>query len=324
MKTAAVLFPGSAGTLEGTYALLETLNGLAKREEISLWVLGRGSLEEKDLKEAACARVVWADDPVLDQGEAEGYLNILTKLWRQQRPELVLFPGGFLGEETAIRMGLELGCSSVTRAEAIVSGEEGIRVRRAAYSMNLKVELELPGAQGVVAMTQGLSGKGDPDASPEIEYLPGPFVCVPPPWLSQVEDEPRQEEGGLRTAKRVVIGGHGMGSRENMECLSRLAELLDGSVGGSRPVIYDGWLPMDRMVGASAAILAPEKCLVFGASGAAAFAVGVEKSRFLAAVNSDPDARIFTLCDLGIVGDCLEVADALARVVTEEGGKSSG
>ena len=323
MKGAAVIFGGIPGAVEKAHGLLETLNGLGL-EEISLWALGREGLEEAALRRTACGRVLWAEDPALDRGEPEGYLPLLLRLCREERPGLVLFPGGLLGEEAAVRLGLELGWPSVTGGEAVTRQGGALRVRRAAYSMNLQVELELPEGVGVVAMAQGLSGREAAGPEPVVERLAGPFSCQPSPCLVQAWEEPRQEEGGLRTAKAVVVGGRGVGSGENMERLCRLAELLGGAAGGSRPVIYDGWLPMDRMVGASAAILAPEKCLVLGASGAAAFAVGVEKSGFLAAVNSDPDARIFSLCDVGVVGDCLEMMDALARAAVEEEGEAHG
>ena len=125
------------------------------------------------------------------------------------------------------------------------------------------------------------------------------------------------EQEGLRSAQVLLAAGRGVGSREGTVLLEELAAAMGGQLGGTRPVVLDGWLPMERMIGASAAMLRPKLCLVMGASGAAPFAVGVEKSDLLVGVNTDPEALLFQYCDVGLVADWKETAQGLLALYQE-------
>jgi len=111
-------------------------------------------------------------------------------------------------------------------------------------------------------------------------------------------------------ARLLLAAGRGMG-REGITKMHRLAELLNGETGVTRAAAQNGWAGMDRIVGQSGRMTKPEVCVAFGASGAAAFLAGVEKSRVLVAVNTDPDAPIFNCADYGVLDDANSVADAL-------------
>jgi len=111
-------------------------------------------------------------------------------------------------------------------------------------------------------------------------------------------------------AKLLLAGGRGMGER-GMQTLRRLASLLGGQAGVTRAAAQNGWDAMDRIVGQSGIIARPESCVIFGASGAAAFMAGIEQSRTIIAVNTDPDAPIFGCADYGVIADAAKTADML-------------
>ena len=142
-------------------------------------------------------------------------------------------------------------------------------------------------------------------ATPQLDWLKD-FSCTP--W----------QEDSLLTAHTVLIAGRGAGS-DGVAKLETLAQRLGGKTGVTRPMVFEGMAPMDYLVGASASILAPRHCVVFGASGSAAFTVGVERSGTLIGVNSDPDAPLFSYCDYAIADDCILILDALLTL-TEQGG----
>ncbi len=320
MRAAVVVFAGTAGAAGRTRALLRACGPLAGRTECQVWVLGRGKLTCEELETLPCEQVLWVDDPALDAPTGETAAEAAGQLCLRQSPQLVVIEDGLAGSEAAVRLGLRLGGTAVAGAVEFRREDGDILVSRMAYSMNLKVWLKAQGSPVVASMLPGPPPQDlEQRAGARVETV---RLALGPGqgWLADIEDEARKEEDSIRTAKLVVAAGRGMGSRENVGTLYPLAELLGGRVGGSRPTVYDGWVPSENMIGASASILSPEKCIVFGASGAAAFAAGIEKSGMLAAVNSDPDAAIFRVCDVGVVGDCTQAARLLAEIIREEGG----
>jgi electron transfer flavoprotein alpha subunit len=107
----------------------------------------------------------------------------------------------------------------------------------------------------------------------------------------------------------LVCGGRGIeGDFASME---KLAELLGGDVGATRPPVDDGYIERDRQIGQTGVICRPKVAICFGISGAFHFIVGVQEADLVIAVNSDPEAPIFDYVDYGIVGDVKQVVPAL-------------
>ena len=115
------------------------------------------------------------------------------------------------------------------------------------------------------------------------------------------------EAVNLEDAKVIVTGGRGIGSEENLGLCKELAEVLGGAVGGTRPVIENGWLPRVQQVGQSGKIVAPELYIACGVSGATQHISGMSGSKYIIAINKDEEAPIFSIADLGIVGDVKKI-----------------
>ena len=116
-------------------------------------------------------------------------------------------------------------------------------------------------------------------------------------------------------ADMVLVAGQGVKSRENIEILERIAHNLGAGLGASRPVVMAAWVDMNRLVGASGSVISPKVCLALGVSGAGMFNAGIERAEFIAAVNTDKDAPIFKIADVGIVDDCMAVLEELEKLI---------
>jgi electron transfer flavoprotein alpha subunit len=121
--------------------------------------------------------------------------------------------------------------------------------------------------------------------------------------------ERHQEESkvNLKAAPIIVAGGYGMGSKENFQLLSDLADVLGGEVAGSRAAVDAGFIDHDRQVGQTGVTVRPKLYIACGISGAIQHRAGMQEANKIIAINNDPEAPIFDVCHYGIVGDAAQV-----------------
>lgn len=117
----------------------------------------------------------------------------------------------------------------------------------------------------------------------------------------------------LETAKIVIGVGKGIKGKENFPIIEELAEILGATIGVTRSVIDNGWRPEYEKIGQTGKIIKPELYLGFGISGAMQHMAGVQQSRHIIMVNSNPNAESFRNSDFGIVADLFEVVPKLIK-----------
>jgi electron transfer flavoprotein alpha subunit len=130
------------------------------------------------------------------------------------------------------------------------------------------------------------------------------------------EHQPGRDQR-IEDAAVVVCGGRGMGSKKKLKKLFDLAELMGAEIGGTRPVVYAGWLGADALIGQAGKNIKPKILISFGISGAIQHTAAINDAGFIIAVNKNPNATMMKMADVAVVADANQFCTALIRGLKE-------
>jgi electron transfer flavoprotein alpha subunit len=263
------------------------------------------------------------DDPRLSEYSAEMYSKVLGDLIEEGKPEIVLLGATSMGRDLAPRLAQRLGTALFTNCLSLEIDEmqRQLLATYPVYGGEYFQTSVCPEARPQMATV--LPGAfrpplADPGRTGEVETIAVDIddLKVRSKVLKVVGEEARPEVP-LDKAKIVVSGGRGMGDAESFALVEELAEVLGGQVGGSRGAVDEGWMDEEKQVGLGGTQIAPDLYVACGIAGAIQHYAGILDSKFVVAINKDPNATIFQVADVGIVGDVHEVLPALIKELRE-------
>ncbi len=223
---------------------------------------------------------------------------------------LILFGASNTDRDVAGRLAARLGVPVIANAlDVAVNG--GVSVTSEILGGTKAVTTTSEASPTIVitrpkAFVAAPSGGGAPVVT--AVDLPDVGACAATVTASHAEES---EGPDLEAASIVVSGGRGLGAADKFALMDELASLLGGAVGGTRAVVDAGWVPYSYQVGQTGKTVKPDVYIACGISGAMQHVVGMKGSSTIIAINKDPDAPIFGIADLGIVGDLHSVVPQL-------------
>jgi electron transfer flavoprotein alpha subunit len=226
---------------------------------------------------------------------------------------LVLGPSTTFGKDLMPRIAALLDTAQISD---IMAAESATRFRRPIYAGNAIVTVEVEAGAKVVGTVRTASFQAAASGGSAPIEKTSVSAEIPSHTRFVSVSAARNDRPDLQTAARVVSGGRALGSAEAFQkTLYGLADKLGAAVGASRAAVDAGYAPNELQVGQTGKIIAPELYLAIGISGAIQHLTGIKDARTIVAINKDPEAPIFEVADVGLVGDLFQIVPELERLL---------
>lgn len=274
----------------------------------------------RTLGEYGADKVYIEENDLLEFYNTDTYSNIISGLILQYRPKIVLFAATHNGRDLAPRIAsnLELGLTADCTGLSILDGQ--LLQTRPAFGGNVMAD--------ILSKTRPQMATVRPNVMKKLESLMDyePEVIETnlkvDPRSIRVKTIERAETCAPGTCKIdeanvVIAGGRGLGSKDALGMLDELATELGGVVGATRTIVDEQWLPKSVQIGQSGITISPKLYIGAGISGAIQHLVGMKTSDFIVVINKDPNAPIFNVAKIGIVGDLHEIIPLLIKEIKE-------
>ncbi len=278
--------------------------------------------EAEELIKYGADQVYYFEGPDCEVFKDETYATITANFIEEIKPSI------FIGGATAI------GRSFIPKIAAKVYGgltadctkleidkEKGILLgTRPAFGGNLMATIICPKHRPQIATVRHkVMQPAKFDESNAGEYIVRKIEPGSIKERTKIIDIVKEVESTINIAEAdiIVSGGRGMQNPDNFKYIRELAKVLKGAVGASRAAVDAGWIPYSHQVGQTGKTVCPKLYIACGISGAVQHQAGMQSSDYIIAINKDPEADIFQIASLGIVGDVFEILPQLTKTFKE-------
>lgn len=285
-------------------------------DDITALLMGKGvsGLADK-LAHYGAGKVLVAEHDLLEHYSTDAASHVVKQAMDSIQPELVLFAASTNGKDLAPRLAarMDLGLAS----DAIELKHEGGKfvAVRPVFAGKAFAKVSIQSNPALVSMRPNVISAGAADAARSAEVTPLAVNLSDDMVRAKVVSVEKPEAGKLDVAEAEIIvsGGRGFKGPENFNLVENLADVLGGAVGASRAVVDAGWRPHAEQVGQTGKTVSPTLYIACAISGAMQHLAGMSSSKYIVAINTDPEAPIFKVASYGMVADVFEVLPELTE-----------
>lgn len=258
-------------------------------------------------------KVYLADDPALENYAPQAYTKVLTDLIKEADPAVILLAASTRGKDLAPRVAARLGVGLASDCTGIEVRDGRLLITRPIYAGKVIAKVMEETRPQMATVRPNIFPSPEPDTSSTavVVNISVDIGDVRAKVIEMLKEAGERVE--LTEADIVVSGGRGMKGPENFALLEELADVLGAAVGASRAAVDAGWRDHSHQVGQTGKVVTPTLYIACGISGAIQHLAGMKTSKYIVAINKDPEAPIFKVADYGIVGDLFKVVPVLAE-----------
>jgi len=278
-------------------------------ETVTAVVLGSGvDGIAGELGKYGADRILVGDDPALADYTTDAYTNVLFDVVKGNDPRIFVLGASSQGKDLSARLAARLGVGLAMDCTALRLDGEKLIATRPMYGGKVLAEVALEGIPQMSAIRPNVMEIVEAPKAGDVERVEINTGAVKTRVVEKrVETASRVD---LTEADVIVSGGRGMGGPD-FSLLEELAEVLGGAVGASRSAVDEGWRPHSDQVGQTGKVVTPNLYIACGISGAIQHLAGMGSSKYIVAINKDPEAPIFKKADFGIVEDLFKAVPVI-------------
>lgn len=265
--------------------------------------------------------VLVVDDPALSDYTTEPYAQAIDQIIKERKPSIILFGATTIGRDLGPRLSARVGTGLTADCTGLdISPERDLLMTRPAFGGNLMATIICKDHRPQMSTVRpGVMRRctPNPERKGNVEKVAISFDTAKfrVKVLETVKES--KDKIDITEANVLVSGGRGVGTGDGFDKLRALADVLNAQVSASRAVVDAGLMDHDRQVGQTGKTVRPDLYFALGISGAIQHLAGMEESDFIVAVNKDKFAPIFSVADLGIVGDVHKIVPMLTQRLSE-------
>jgi electron transfer flavoprotein alpha subunit len=303
------------------YSLMEPFKG----EVIGLFTGDSLPSDTELLFKYGVDKIVYYQKEELKHLHSIAYKNIICEMIKSENPDYVLFGATHTGRDIAplvasnLHTGLTADCTQLYIDDYKDKGKKLFQMRPA-FGGNILATIITPDHSPIMATVREGVMKLPEQGVNKPKNIQKFNINFKDEWVISkfLSVKPKAEKINLNKYDVIVAGGAGVGSKENFKHIFDLAHALSGEVGASRAAVDFGFTDKSRQIGQTGSVVRPKLYIACGISGSIQHRAGMEESSKIIAINTDPEAPIFSIAHVGIVGDLKEVIPTLIKYLKEE------